>query len=192
MTGQLFTKFCSKKFVFLCKSNSRHSAPLERKVKVRRDFAKHTPIKKRITHRTWRHWKTLNNSTLLAPEDAEWNKLSWKLWYVKTNGPFLKIEENYVAYGIASLDQGLRARKKTRPQFITSDFINFVGNVLLWNPCITSEHTSLSKFGYFWFYARLILLTFSQRISYAKVKILCIKVALSSIHHKDKLTLIIK
>ena len=46
MTGQLFTKFFSEKFVFLCKSNSRHSAPLERKVKVRRDFAKHTPIKK--------------------------------------------------------------------------------------------------------------------------------------------------
>lgn len=46
MTGQLLTKFYIKKFVFLCTSNSRHSAPLERKVKVRQDFAKHTPIKK--------------------------------------------------------------------------------------------------------------------------------------------------
>ena len=36
MTGQLFTKFC--------KSNS--TQRLERKVKVRQDFAKHTPIKK--------------------------------------------------------------------------------------------------------------------------------------------------
>ena len=45
---------------------------------------------------------------------------------------------------------------------ITSDFINFVGNVLLWNPCITSEHTPLSKFRYFWFYARLILLTLAR------------------------------
>ena len=53
-------------------------------------------------------------------------------------------------------------RKKTRPRFITSDFINFVGNVLLWKSFITSEHTPLSKFRYFWFYARLILLTLAR------------------------------
>ena len=52
------------------------------------------------------------------------------------------MQENYVANGIASLDQGLRATKITRPRFITSDFINFVGNVLLWNPWIFSEHNN--------------------------------------------------
>ena len=40
--------------------------------------------------------------------------------------------------------------------------IKFVGNTLLRNPFFTSEHTSLGKFLYFWFYARLVLLTLAR------------------------------
>lgn len=45
MTGQLFTKFLVRN-LFFSASPTADTAPLERKVKVRRDFAKHTPIKK--------------------------------------------------------------------------------------------------------------------------------------------------
>ena len=57
---------------------------------------------------------------------------------------------------------GVTCKKYNLPEFYSSDFINFVGNVLLWNPSISSELTPLSKFRYFWFYARLILLTLAR------------------------------
>ena len=46
MRGQLLTKFYSKKFFFFA-SPTADTQPLERKVKVRRDFAKHTLIEKK-------------------------------------------------------------------------------------------------------------------------------------------------